>query len=307
ACTVLVCLVLTINSGAGRLLRPGGTGMLGVDIIDVGQGSSALVRFPAGQTMLVDSGGFPDSSYDIGSEVLAPFLWHESIRRLDYVVLSHYHPDHALGLYFILRNFDVGEFWTSEISGEDHEATVIRHHLDEIAAKRKIAIRTFPGLLKNVAIGPAGARLLHPTAEFLEHACPKDLNSLSLVVEITFGKTRLVLPGDIGEKVERSIVPRIEGGMVTLLVAAHHGSRSSSCEEFLDSLRPVAVIFSCGHENLFHFPAPVVLKRCAKRGIPVYRTDLSGDVHALSDGRQWTITTEAGRHTTGVERLEKGK
>ena len=66
--------------------------------------------------------GFPDDSYDIGRSVVAPYLWHEGIRRLDYVVLSHYHPDHALGLRFILRNFDVGSFWTSEISGDDPAA-----------------------------------------------------------------------------------------------------------------------------------------------------------------------------------------
>ncbi len=66
-----------------------------VDVIDVGQGTSTLVRFPTGETMLVDGGGIPDDSYDIGRGVLAPFLWHEGIRRLNYVALSHDHPDHG--------------------------------------------------------------------------------------------------------------------------------------------------------------------------------------------------------------------
>ncbi len=210
-----------------------------MDVIDVGQGTSTLVRFPTGETMLVDGGGIPDDSYDIGRGVLAPFLWHEGIRRLDYVALSHYHPDHALGLRFILRNFDVGSFWTSGITGDDHEGRGNSVAcLDEIALKRRIKIRTFPDLFKDVQIGQTRIRLLHPTRDFLEHESQRDLNEVSLVLEISFGQTRVILPGDIGRSVEESIIPALEGGMQTLLVGAHHGSRYSSSEEFLDALRP---------------------------------------------------------------------
>ena len=304
AATVLFFLAMAIEGGAARLPAPSAKGALRVDVIDVGQGSSALIRFPGGPTMLVDGGGLPNGAYDIGSEVLAPFLWHEGVRRLDYVALSHYHPDHALGLCFILGNFNVGEFWTSEISGDDHEATQIRGRINEIASRRKIAIRTFPGLLKDVQIGPARVRLLHPGADFLDHASTKDLNSLSLVYEITFVNTRVIFPGDIGAKVEESIIPRLEGGARTLLVGAHHGSRNSSCEEFLDALRPVAVVFSCGYNNMFHFPAPVVIDRCKARRIPVYRTDLQGAVRAVSDGEQWTISTQKDGKAAAIRRLD---
>jgi competence protein ComEC len=293
AATLLVCLALAINSSAARVGRTGAAKTLTVDVLDVGQGSSALIRFPDGRNMLVDGGGLPGGSYDIGSEVLAPFLWRQSIRKLDYVALSHYHPDHALGLCFILRNFSVGEFWTSEISGDDYTPTVIRRRLNEIAAKRKIAIRTFPRLLEGEHIGSAVVRLLHPTPDFLEHAPRKDLNDLSLVFEISFGNTRVILPGDIDSTVERSIIPRLDGKKLTLLVAAHHGSRRSSCEEFLDALRPVAVVFSSGYANLFHFPSPVVLDRCRAKNIPIYRTDRDGEVQAVSDGLRWRITTHA--------------
>ncbi len=108
---VLICAGLAASNYAGS----NNTGTLRVDVIDVGQGTSTLIRLPTGETMLDDGGGIPDDSYDIGRAVVAPYLWHEGVRRLDYVVLSHYHPDHALGLRFILRNFDVGSFWTSEI------------------------------------------------------------------------------------------------------------------------------------------------------------------------------------------------
>jgi competence protein ComEC len=301
AMAALICGGLALSSHAGS----NNTGALRVDVIDVGQGTSTLVRLPTGETMLVDGGGVPDDSYDIGRGVLAPYLWHEGIRRLDYVVLSHDHPDHGLGLRFILRNFDVGSFWTSGITGDDREGRGIHFqheedrrvncHLDEIALKRKIKIRTFPDLIKDMQIGQARIRLLHPTRDFLEDESRGDLNELSLVLEISFGETRVILPGDIGRSVEESIIPDLDGRMLTLLVAAHHGSRYSNSEEFLDALRPRAIVFSCGYDNQFGFPAPAVIERCVARNIPVYRTDLQGAVHAVSDGRKWTITPEADR------------
>jgi competence protein ComEC len=288
AIVVLTCGGLALSNHGGSKAA----GTLQVDIIDVGQGTSTLVRFPTGETMLVDGGGIPDESYDIGRAVIAPFLWHEGIRRLDYVVLSHDHPDHGLGLRFILRNFDVGSFWTSGITGDDSEGRGIHCHLDEIALKRKIKIVSFPDLFAGEQIGLTRIRLLHPTRDFLEQQSRDDLNELSLVLEISFGETRVILPGDIGRSVEESIIPTLGRPMTTLLVAAHHGSRYSNSEEFLDALRPRAIVFSCGQDNQFGFPAHDVIERCNDRNIPIYRTDINGAVHAVSDGVKWTVRSE---------------
>ena len=86
---------------------------LKITVIDVGQGTSTLVRFPGGGNMLIDGGGFSDSSFDIGKSVLAPFLYHERISKVDTVVLSHPHPDHLLGLIYIINNFHVQQIWKS--------------------------------------------------------------------------------------------------------------------------------------------------------------------------------------------------
>ena len=182
AMAVLICAGLAVSNHAWS----NNTETLRVDAIDVGQGTSNLVRLPTGETMLDDGGGFPDDSYDTGRAIVAPYLWHEGIRRLDYVVLSHYHPDHALGLRFILRNFDVGSFWTSEISGNDHAAEETRRCLDEIALKRKIKIRTFPELLADLQIGQTRIRLLHPSLSAIKDL-KGNLNETSLVLDITQG------------------------------------------------------------------------------------------------------------------------
>ncbi len=86
---------------------------LRITAIDVGQGSATLVQFPHGKRMLIDGGGSYEESFDIGRYVVAPFLWHEGIRKIDVMVMTHVHPDHLGGLIFILKNFAVREVWMS--------------------------------------------------------------------------------------------------------------------------------------------------------------------------------------------------
>ncbi len=102
----------------------------------------------------------------------------------------------------------------------------------------------------------------------------------------------MILPGDAGRTAEDLIIPDLGGPTTTLLIAGHHGSRYSSSEEFLDALQPRAIVCSCGYDNQFGFPASDTIRRCAERNIPMYRTDLQGAVHAVSDGQKWTINSE---------------
>ncbi|MHC1724450.1 MAG: ComEC/Rec2 family competence protein [Syntrophobacteraceae bacterium] len=241
--------------------------------------------------MLVDGGGFADNTFDIGRGVLAPFLWHAGLRRLDHVVLSHSHPDHANGLRFVLSHFDTGLFWTGGLEAGGPES--ISAALHEIATKRNIKIRTFPELYDDIQVGDSRVHLCHPGREFLQNQREWDLNDLSLVLEITYGDTSLILPGDIGQDVEEVLASTFRAGKQTLLVSSHHGSESSNSERLLDALRPRAIVFPCGYDNRYGFPAKGVIKRCSERNIPMYRTDLHGAVHAVSDGRQWVLTTEA--------------
>ncbi len=264
--------------------------LLRADVIDVGQGSSALIRFPSGAAMLVDGGGFRDDHYDVGRGVVAPFLWHEGVRRIDYVVLSHDHPDHRNGLRFVLSHFDVGSFWTSRLI-EQKTVRYGENVLEAVALKRHIPVCTFPDLSREVRVGEARVRVVHPDAGFLDRRDRCSLNDLSLVLEIGFGDTSILLPGDIGSGIEAHIVSKLQKDRV-LLVSPHHGSANSNSEQFLDALRPEAVVFSCGYNNIFGFPARAAVERCCSRNIHMYRTDLDGAVHAVSDGRHWTITTE---------------
>lgn len=283
----LLMVVLAGTFLAGKILAASSDcRTLRVTVIDVGQGSATLVQFPSGQTMLVDGGGFFDNSFDVGRNVLAPFLWQIGVHRLDYVVLSHDHPDHRNGLVFILSHFAVGSYWESGITDSAPDTP----DLAAIAARRGIPIRRLPSLAAAENIGSCRVRLLHPTSAYLEQQWDRhDLNNASLVLQIDYGSTHLVLPGDIDSSVEALLFHQRPRPGSVLLIASHHGSGRSNSNYLLDRLHPCAIVFSCGFENWFGFPDAKVLQNCRRHRIPWYRTDLHGAIQAVSDGLQWNI------------------
>ncbi len=289
--TLILCSALAGFLHSSFQARPPLT-HLRATIIDVGQGSATLLEFPTGEVMLVDGGGFWDDSFDVGRYVLAPFLWSKNIGKLDYVVLSHDHPDHKNGLKFILSTFDVGELWESGINEKQKPVG----DLEAIALKRGIPVRKLENVLGSHAFGEVEVAVIHPTLEYLEKSWDRrDINNVSIVLEVRYGQTSLLLPGDIDQSVESILPMDIHDRRKRLIVAAHHGSARSSGKEWLGTLQPKAVIISCGPDNVFGFPRQEVLDRCETLGIPVHRTDLAGAIEVLSDGQNWVIReTKAG-------------
>jgi competence protein ComEC len=287
-----IAAILLILTGSGFALspkvlpQPNEEGKLRVTIIDVGQGSSTLVRFPSGTTMLVDGGGFLSETFDIGRAVLAPFLWYSGVSKLDYVVLSHDHPDHRNGLRFVVSHFDVGCLWESGVA----EGLQSESELARIALKRQIPVRRLTDIFGQHSIDGCEVKVSHPSSAFLERNwVGRNLNNVSLVLRINFGKTAIILPGDMDPSVQPlAFLDEMKSDQV-LLVSPHHGSEQSNPAYLLDSLRPQAVIFSCGYDNLFGFPSPAVLAECTKRGMASFRTDLQGAIEAISDGLQWNV------------------
>jgi len=287
ALAALLLWVVGIQQAFRLSAHPNSSSLLRVTFLDVGQGSSTLLQFPDGRVMIVDGGGFWDNSFDVGRFVVAPALWHLGIRKIDWMVLSHDHPDHRNGLRFLLSHFSVGEFWESGI----HDKGAELEPLSTVAFRRAIRVRSFTELAGAHHFGPCRVRLLHPSPHYLrEEWDRKDLNNLSAVLRVDFGGTHLVLPGDI----DRSIEERILGGEdlpgQVLLAAPHHGSERSGSPLLFDRLRPRAVVFSCGADNWFGFPSSAVLQECTRRNIRIFRTDLQGAVRARSDGVRWTLT-----------------
>ena len=143
-------------------------GRLSLTAVDVGQGNSILIRLPGGKKMLVDGGGFFDDSFDLGKFVLAPYLWHERISRIDTVVLTHPHPDHLQGLLFILENFHVREVWTN---GETSD-TELYLSFRRIIREKGIVLWTLSERTPAMDVSGVGIHFLNPEGNAIQQEMP---------------------------------------------------------------------------------------------------------------------------------------
>jgi competence protein ComEC len=261
-------------------------------LIDVGQGSAVLLELPGGGTALVDGGGFADSAaFDIGERVVAPFLWRRKIASIDTLVLTHPNSDHVNGLAFIADNFQVGALWTN---GESRPISGYAALL-QTAARRGIVMPGFAELPRIALLNGVRVEMLYPPADFLDRRRTErwrqNENNNSLVMRVSLGEISVLIPGDILRAAEKELVA-LAGNRLrsTVLIAPHHGSRSSSSDEFIRAVSPKTVLISCADRVASGIPHPQVLQRYQTSSEGVYRTDQHGAVHLTTDGHQVEIT-----------------
>ncbi|HET56866.1 MAG TPA: DNA internalization-related competence protein ComEC/Rec2 [Deltaproteobacteria bacterium] len=288
AAVAAACLVVALCGIAhGRYLDRIGipSGVLEVTFLDVGQGNSAVVVFPDRRIMLVDGGGFFDPAFDVGKNIVGPYLRRRRIRTVDVVVLTHPDQDHIGGLPFILETFNIGEVWSN---GEANSSESYRRFAGIIERKNIFHEVMWSGTDDHV-FGGAVVRILHP-----DRPCrtgkiqpeDHDFNARGLVFEIRFGDTGFLFTSDIPGETEALLVQRYGSLKNTVLQAPHHGSGLSSSPGFLDAVKADIAVVSAGFDNPFGFPRSDVIKRYEKAGTSLYRTDLDGAVTVSSDGRR---------------------
>jgi len=263
------------------VLQPG---KLELSAIDVGQGDSLLVAFPRGQLMLIDAGGIPSfgrvkkSGLDIGEDIVSPWLWSRSIRRLDIVAMTHAHEDHMGGISAVLRNFRPRELWTGATQ-DSPEWRTVRATAESLHIPIRQMQRSAPFMF-----GGASVQVLAPGPDYLADATPK--NDDSLVMRLRFGATSFLLTGDMEKKIERDLAANGLLEHDDVLKVGHHGSRTSSTPEFLDLERPAFGIISVGFDNSYGHPHPSVIHELAERRIATLRTDDDGLITITSDGKR---------------------
>jgi competence protein ComEC len=268
-----------------------------VVFLDVGQGDATLV-WPAGaRPLLVDAGGAPGTTFDLGRRVTLPAAWAFRVRRLGALVLTHGDPDHIGGAPAVLRALSPLEVWDG-IPVPRHEPLQRLRAAAGRAGVRWIERRAGQAL----TAGAATISILNPPPPDWER--PKVRNDDSVVLDVRVGGVAFLLPGDITRAVEPAIVTRLVPSPLTIVKAPHHGSAGSSSEAFVDAIRPAAVIFSAGRRNPFGHPAPAAVARSRAAGARIFSTADEGAIVADTDGTSVVIWTWMGRRevlTAGPE------
>ncbi len=253
------------------------TGALEVTAVDVGQGDSIFVAGPGGGTMLIDAGGpvggvteaaEATSRFDVGEEVVSPYLWSRRFRRLDVIALTHAHSDHMGGMPAVMRNFRPRELWV----GIDPDSEAYRALLAE-AAQLGIPVRHFHAG-ERVAWAGTEVTMLAPEPGYANAGAPG--NNDSLVMRMQYGRASVLLEGDAEAPSERAMLAHGRVAPVTLLKVGHHGSRTSTTQEFLDAAAPKDAVVSVGSGNTFGHPRYEVIERIAQARSRLYRTDEFG-------------------------------
>jgi competence protein ComEC len=266
-------------------------GRLEMTVIDVGQGDSIFVAFPDGKRMLVDGGGFPSyggqsrSRLDPGEDVVAPYLWGRHIRSLDVIASTHGHEDHIGGLPALVDAFHPREIWTGATPESPGWAKL------RDAAQRNHARIVHKRGGETTRFGGAEIAVLAPTPDYAPAAAPG--NNDSLVLQISYGQRSFLFTGDVEKRIENEMLAAGALRHADVLKVAHHGSRTSTTQPFLDAVRPAFSIISAGFENSYGNPSRDVVQRISQSGSMTYETDQDGLVSIRTDGRRLYVQTNS--------------
>lgn len=252
-----------------------------VQVLDVGQGSSLLLRTENANgvhVVLIDGG---ERS---ASQAVCDALDAAGITQLDLLVMTHPHTDHFGGLVSVLENYKVDTFWMPAVSEALNPTnSTYNSLLDALEKNGCDVVQAVSPRTETLGDGIA-LQLLDAFAP-----SPDNLNDTSLCLRIDAGDASFLITGDGETAVEQALLENNAPVSADIFVAGHHGSNTSNKQEFLNAVSPMAGVISCGRDNAYNLPNQKALARLSAFG-PVYRTDINGTVTFSTDGNTIWIT-----------------
>ncbi|NQV40840.1 MAG: DNA internalization-related competence protein ComEC/Rec2 [Candidatus Marinimicrobia bacterium] len=274
---ILVLLWLCAQSWQSLLKDP----HLEMVVLDVGQGDAILIHAPNGNTILIDT-GLRFGGKDMGEDVILPYMQYRNWSKLDLLVMTHPHNDHIGGAQFLIENIEVKKVLMPEI---EYESYGYEKLCDIIDTKKIPSSSVFAGYTDST-LKPIYFRVTGPR-RYDHESRPSNINNTSIVIQLFYGESSVLLPGDGEERIEHDQLHL--GGLLKsdLIKAPHHGSKTSSTQEYINLVKPQVCLISLGLKNKFRHPSKVTLDKYEQLGSEIHRTDLEGAQIYRSDGKKW--------------------
>ena len=254
-----------------------------VTVMDVGQGDSILIEAPSGKNVLIDGGSSGKNGY-ITKRIVLPTLRKKGINKLDCVILTHPHEDHVGGLPYVLEKIETDLVLDS---GQVHTSPAYYRFLQVIERKNVPYRIARAGQVLDLGEGVIGY-ILHPSEPMMV-GTNSNLDNNSVVLKVVYNKTVFLFTGDLQREGEDKILSSGCNVKSNILKVGHHGSRTSTTDEFLRAVDPEYAVVSVGAKNKYGHPSKSVLERLNGFGVMVFRTDLDGAVIFKSDGERIKI------------------
>ena len=240
--------------------------------VNVGQADGSVIHTPFRETVIIDGGGGNEwTNYNTGKALFVPYLEAMGINRIEVAIVSHYHQDHIEGVIDTIKSIPTDYVYAPILTDSDSES------MREWASKLRKAADESGAVLCFVS---QNTRLEFSDGLMIDIYAPikqrkYDENDTSIPVKVSFGEFSVLYTGDMTDSAERRFLHQADVDADVLKVA-HHGSRDSSCDEFIKAVSPDYSVISCGENNVYAHPHPETLKRLD--GTAILRTDLMGDI-----------------------------
>lgn len=257
-------------------------GLLKVYFLSVGQGDSEFIQTPNGNQVLIDGG--PDAAVLQELGKIMPYYDHS----IDLIVLSHPHSDHLDGLLEVLKNYQVSKVIENNInfqSADYAEWNKLKNEAEVTEAKAGQVVDLGDDITLNI---------LYPYKNgsgnvTITNSGSSKVHDYMVVSRLDYGTESVMFTGDMEAKVEDELISKNVRLSAQFLKVGHHGSKTSTSEEFLDAVNPEIAFIEAGVNNVYKLPSPLILQRLENHGIKYYRTDVDGTVELSLDGQNYRI------------------
>ncbi len=254
-------------------------GTIVVNFLDVGQGDSEFIQLPNGKCMLIDAGtaDYAETVYDEISSL--------GYEKIDYLVATHPHADHIGGMTEIVNGFDIGEIYMPKVQTD----TRTFENLLQSVSDKGLSIKTASADTVIYNGDNLSIDLLAPVGTGYD-----DLNNYSAVVRLEYGGNVFLFMGDAEETAEQELLNKYSNEQLEsdVIKVGHHGSSTSSCENFVRTVKPDYAVIEVGEGNSYGHPHSQSLERWKNIGAEILRTDINGNISVVSDGHDLTFICE---------------